>query len=473
MVIIMAKFILGNELTIEDYTAEMEYWCLSNLVYNNPEYIKKERMGLWLGKTPKQIYMYKRYFDKLVLPFGMCQPFYRLFKQDITEVKTLIKPIRAVDYHSSIKLYDYQEKAVQSVIKAKNGILVSCCGSGKTQMGLEIIARLGCKALWLTHTSDLQQQSYARAKNCFDCPDDYFGFISAGKVNIGKGITFALVQTMVNLDLAQYKDEWDCIIVDESAHVCGSPTKLMQFYKVLSNLSARYRVGLTATPYRADGLEKSMYAILGETAYEVSRSAVADKVCPVKVELHYTGYEPDIDLICDSDGTIIYSSLITDLCESAERTDYIVDKIANLDGSVLVLSDRIAHLTAMYNKLPYELRQVSAIIDGSMQSKKAKEKRRQVLEDLNNDKLKIVFASYKLAKEGLDAPNLKYVALTTPQKDKATIEQACGRVGRKADGKEYGTVLDFTDDFGTCYGAQKKRKSIYKKLGYTMHEMGR
>lgn len=333
-------------------------------------------------------------------------------------------------------------------------------------MGLEIIARLGCKALWLTHTSDLQQQSYARARYCFDCPDDYFGFISAGKVNIGKGITFALVQTMANLDLAQYKDEWDCIIVDESAHVCGSPTQLMQFYKVLSNLSARFRIGLTATPYRADGLEKSMYAILGETAYEVPRSAVADKVCPVKVELYNTGYEPNLDVACAADGTIVYSSLITDLCESAERNDYIVDKIAGLNGSTLVLSDRIAHLTTMYNKLPYELHQVSAIIDGSMQSKKAKERRRQVLEDLNNGKLQIVFASCKLAKEGLDAPNLRYVVLTTPQKDKATIEQACGRVGRKADGKEYGTVLDFTDNFGMLYGMQKKRKSIYKKLGY-------
>lgn len=100
----MAKFTLSNELTIEDYTADMDLWCQINLTYDNPEYAKKERMGLWLGKTPKQIYMYKRYFDKLVLPFGVCQPFYKRFKDDITEVKSLIKPIRAVDYQSRINL---------------------------------------------------------------------------------------------------------------------------------------------------------------------------------------------------------------------------------------------------------------------------------------------------------------------------------------------------------------------------------
>lgn len=42
-----------------------------------------------------------------------------------------------------------------------------------------------------------------------------FGTITEGKVNIGKGITFATIQTMCKLDLSRYKDFWDVIIVDE------------------------------------------------------------------------------------------------------------------------------------------------------------------------------------------------------------------------------------------------------------------
>ena len=42
--------------------------------------------------------------------------------------------------------------------------------------------------------------------------------------------------------------------------------------------------------------------------------------------------------------------------------------------------------------------------------------------------------------------------------------QSVGRVGRKAEGKECGTVLDFVDNFGMYKGWAKKRKGYYKKL---------
>lgn len=46
--------------------------------------------------------------------------------------------------------------------------------------------------------------------------------------------------------------------------------------------------------------------------------------------------------------------------------------------------------------------------------------------------------------------------------------QAAGRVGRKADGKDHGTIIDLLDDFGMFYGWQKKRKKVYKKLDYSL-----
>ena len=45
-------------------------------------------------------------------------------------------------------------------------------------------------------------------------------------------------------------------------------------------------------------------------------------------------------------------------------------------------------------------------------------------------------------------------------------EQAAGRVGRKADGKEFGTVIDFQDSFGMYEGWGAKRMGIYKGLKY-------
>ena len=51
------------------------------------------------------------------------------------------------------------------------------------------------------------------------------------------------------------------------------------------------------------------------------------------------------------------------------------------------------------------------------------------------------------------------------------MTQAVGRVGRKADGKEVGIVLDLLDDFGMLYGWAKKRKGYYKKNDYSYKDV--
>ena len=90
------------------------------------------------------------------------------------------------------------------VKECRYGILQSPAGSGKTQMGIALVMRYGRRALWLTHTADLLNQSKARAERYMD--KRLIGTITEGKVNIGQGITFATIQTMCRLDLAQHKD---------------------------------------------------------------------------------------------------------------------------------------------------------------------------------------------------------------------------------------------------------------------------
>ena len=94
----------------------------------------------------------------------------------------------------------------------------------------------------------------------------------------------------------------------------------------------------------------------------------------------------------------------------------------------------------------------------------AKEQRKQVLRQLDSGEIDAVFATYQLAKEGLDVPSLRYVVFATPEKDETTVIQSAGRVGRKAEGKDYGTVIDFVDDFGMYYSWKKLRNRYYKKI---------
>lgn len=467
------KLVLKHRLFIYDYTPEMLKWCNDNLTFDNPEYISRERLGKWTGNVERKIVMFERNGNDLILPFGVYPKVWRAFADKFSSAECDIKPITLRNYNSGIETREYQERAIQAVLRAKNGILVAPCGSGKTQMGLEIAARIGGRTLWLTHTADLLNQSLNRAKECFDMPESEFGTITGGKINIGGTITFATVQTMNNICLPEYKYAFDAIIVDECHHIVGSPTKLQMFYNVLSQLVARYKIGLTATLYRSDGLEGCMFSVLGDIIHTVKRDEVERNTCPVEVRLFNTGYSPNLDVVLAGDGTVVYSSLVKDLTENKKRNENVIislwEEIEHRgNGATIILSDRIDHLYKMYDLLPTFIKSNSVVINGNDQSKSAKEARKRVLSKLNDGEISILFATYKLAKEGLDVPNLKYVVLASPIKDKTTVIQAAGRVARKTEGKTYGTIIDFSDDFGLLKGYERKRKSIYKKLGYTI-----
>lgn len=463
------KIRIRNRLIISDPIPAVKAYCEKNLVLDNPDYYKLERMGKWTGNTPKKLYLYEVMGDELWLPFGCLQDIWKIYpvKEDYL---LEICPIQAREYDSRINLYPYQETAVQAALKGKNGVLVMPCGSGKTQCGLEIIARIGGRALWLTHTQDLLNQSKNRAESVLG--QGGYGSITAGKVNLGTHITFATVQTLSKLDLNDYRDQWDVIVVDEAQHCAGSPTRVTQFYKVISRLSARYKIGLTATPKRADGLQASMFALLGGKIHEVTREEVAHTTCPVKVSVIPTGWMPDYDAVLMGDGMIDYNKVIDNMIHDDERFGVVWSAIAGLyhAGAIMVLANRVEYLQRLCDAYNKGQAGKAICLSGQGQSKKAKAERKQALEKLNAGELDCIFATYALAKEGLDVPNLRYVVFATPEQDSTTVIQSVGRVGRKADGKDFGTVIDFVDLFGLYQGYFKKRKGYYKKIGAEVME---
>ena len=457
------KIRVDEKIHIEQPTPAIAKWCRDNLVLDNPDYYKKERMGKWTGGTPREISLYEKVGDELRLPFGCLQDIWRLCVRGVSW-SVQISPIRHVNYQSRISLYPYQENAVTGAIKGKNGILVMPCGSGKTQCGLEIIARIGGRALWLTHTQELLNQSKKRAESVLECPAGAFGTITEGKVNIGTHITFATVQTLSKLDLSAYRDQWDVVIVDECQHAAGSPTRVTQFYRVISQVSARFKIGLTATPKRADGLEQSMFALLGPKIHEVTREEVAHTTCPVKVSVIPTGWYPDCECVLMGDGTINYSKVIDNMIHDEDRYSIVFGDILSMcKGPTMILANRVEYLERICEDLG-GCGKRAMCLSGKGQSKRAKEERKRALEMLNTGELDFILATYALAKEGLDVPNLRYVVFSTPERDETTVIQSVGRVGRKAEGKAFGTVLDFVDDFGMYRGWHKKRCRYYKKI---------
>ena len=455
------RVIVGSNIKVYNPSSELWDYVASNLIIANPEYAKKVRMGFWVSNTSKDLHLYERQGDCLILPFGVLRDILPLIQtatieRDFTERQT-------VNYNSIITLRDYQQEAVDSMVAKRYGILRSPAGSGKTQIGIAIIAKLGLKALWLTHTLDLLHQSKERAEMYMST--DMIGVISEGNVDIGQGVTFATVQTMSKLDLQQYRNCWDVVVVDECHRCSGTPTAITQFYKVLNNLAARYKYGLSATVHRADGTIKATYALLGQVVYTVPDEAVAKTVMRVGICPQYTSIKLSRDCL-NTDGTLNYSKLITYLCEDKTRTEQIALAIAkNAKHPALILSERLNHLSSLMNALPLELQAQAVMISGKMTSKSGKAEREKAIEDMRQGKKKYLFATYSLAKEGLDIPCLERLYLTTPQKDYAVVTQSIGRIARVCEGKQDPICYDFIDDAGYTVKMFKKRCTTYRKNG--------
>jgi superfamily II DNA or RNA helicase len=176
-----------------------------------------------------------------------------------------------------------------------------------------------------------------------------------------------------------------------------------------------------------------------------------------------------MDMALCGDGTINYAGLVEDMTHNQKRFNAVLSVIKDIPEGMpaLVLANRVEYL----QRLSQQCGKKSMCLSGMGTSKKARQERKDALASLNTCEIDCLFATYQLAAEGLDCPNLRYVVFATPEKNERIVEQASGRVARKADGKEKGTVIDLVDDFGMLYGWAKKRRNIYvKKLEFSILE---
>ncbi len=452
------KIIVDNIIRIIDAEPIIEKYCKSNLEIDNPQYAQNERLGFPTYNIPRRLYWYEKHGNDYILPFGCFKDIYKIYpiKEDYS-LKCFSPNI--INYKSNIKLFDYQEKAKNEALKSKNGVIVMPAGSGKTQTALQLISELGLKTLWITHTYDLLNQSFDRAKSNLEGVG--LGKIAAGKIDIGTHITFATVQTLVKLDLSQFKNEWDCIVVDEGHRICGTPAQLGMFYKVINALSCRYKYALTATPFRnIKGTEKALFSLIGPIICEVPKEVVSERTIKAEIQPIYTDFKIPRDAK-KTDGTIDYSKLTTFLSEDEDRNEIILDILKECKNNyTLVLGDRLTQLSYLQEKIGYGVK-----IDGTMTSKKKKAQREQYIQDMRDGKENLLFATYGLAKEGLDIPRLDRLILASPHRDKATIIQSVGRVERKFEGKKTPLVYDIVDDTQFHNNMFKSRKTIYRKNG--------
>lgn len=460
------RTIISNNIEVIDYTPELLNWCEENLVTTNPTWEQLFKMGkedtIRRKHVSKTLKLFAKKPDKLIIPFGCLWAIWDFIKGSPYTTKfNEVDDLSIKNTPCPLKLYDYQEDAIREILKSRGGILSSGCGSGKTITGIEIIHKIGKKALWIVHTKDLLKQAAKNMKEMY--PNLEIGYITEGKVDIGRDVTISTVQTLDKISPSIYAEEFGVVVVDECHHVSGSLTFSKMFQRVVDSIPARWKIGLSATVFRNDSLTITMFTTLGTNrsgqfvpSYTVTRDRIKTLTAEhVPMEI-MTEFSYDT---LNEDGTIEYNLLIDYLSQNEYRNQCIIDNVikCNEEGrKQALLCLRVAHCELLYEKLKEKGLRVELIT-----GKTAAKKRESALNETDN--WDVIISTISLFKEGINIKALDSVHLCSPAKDKSAVIQACGRCERVMEGKKEPKFFDYIDvKFPYCVSAYKKRKSYLK-----------
>jgi superfamily II DNA or RNA helicase len=359
---------------------------------------------------------------------------------------------------SKITLKPDQVPAVEAVMSAGDGILQAGTGKGKSVMACEVISRFGRTTLILVHKEFLMDQFTGHLKNWLGLTDKEIGY-ARGNPNSwtwkDRKVVIGMLQSIYShIDNLPdgFVDHFGLVISDECHRVSAST-----WSQVITIFPCWKRLGLTATPKRSDGLEIVFHFHLGGILYQLMGVNMKPIVRMVRTDLT----EREVTL----GNNVNLSRLVTQISENEDRNKKILSLIINAAKSnrkIIILSDRRAQ--SEWLKLAFDMQKEALGLKhiktymylGGMD----KHLRREAEE--NGD---ILFATFQMAKEGLDIPKLDTLFLTTPNSSEITIEQSLGRIARSAEDKKQPMVIDFVDtQIGICNALFNKRMRVYNRM---------
>ncbi|NQV37212.1 MAG: DEAD/DEAH box helicase [Candidatus Marinimicrobia bacterium] len=430
-----------------------------DLTYPNPEFTQKARFDYYLGDTSKTIKSYEDDAEYLTVPRGYAYPLIKLaekqqFKIDWEDLR--ISHPNTIITDSDFTLRDYQIKAKEAFIKREQGVIVVPCGGGKTIVAMSIMDEVKEPTLIIVHTIDLLNQWVDNLKEKLGIEN--IGIIS-GPTNTLENVTVSTIQSLRNHpNLTQLSTDFGMVILDEAHHVPADT-----FRKVLNQFQSKYRLGLSATPNRADGLTDILYHTIGRKVYEVDYPYLIDNGFLIKptYKVIRTGFDFNPQKQTPSGRMILdWHRMAKHLISQPTRNELIYSVIfkTHTRGELaLILSGRVDHLKMMYGTLKDKYR--CAILIGATKKKE----RIEILKKARAEELDILFSA-NVSDEGLDMPNLKRVYLTFPNKSESKVIQRIGRILRPYPDKTSAEVYDFVDDKVPALVSQaRQRINIFKK----------
>lgn len=363
-----------------------------------------------------------------------------------------------------VSLRQNQRDAFDAVVKngvMQEGILSLGCGRGKTTillMALAALSRVG-QVLVVVPDGGIVAQWSARIKQFVDVAGGV-GFVGDGQFDVhGRGIVIGIINSLAQKEYPQeFYNMFSHVVVDES-HSTATPVNRNIYYRFTGR-----RIGLDATPNRADGQGKILKWHIGPILHE-----------DLEPEVRANGYFVETKLVSKRDPVVWrakkfgvdpavcreevedYRMLASDLAKDTRRNRIILDTLRSAVKSgrqILVLGREIQQLTWLSDQLNADQPGVAAPLVGSGKRAVKMADRDAVL-----NSVQVVCATQQLAKRAIDKATLDTLFILNPFTDENMLRQAVGRVQRLLDGKKSCMVVVFVDAENPT-GARVKQRLV-------------
>lgn len=442
-------------------TRQEQVTLLGLATFVNPEFKKKQYMRMPVWNVPSLLtagQITKRY---LHLPRGVLKDLQQHCKCHLIDHFTKATLIKT-DFKG--KLRPQQRQAVTSIGNHYLGMICAHTGFVKTVVGCALIAKRQARTLVIVPTENIAkqwQQTCLKFLNIQETPfEERTGtgrLIRKKKVELISGkrnrpshlvdiVNYRKLARMSAEDRRAFYQNYGQIIIDECHHISA-----VTFEKVLVQANVKFIVGLTATPERKDSLEKFMHYRCGQICFSGSSE---EQLIPRYLYVRYTGMNSF------SDNTN-YAQKINNLVSDDSRNNQIVDDLMQAISEkrhILLLSDRIKHLTILNDLLKKKECQNVYLITGSSH--------RQLAMPQTSDPF-IILSTNKYVGEGFDLKTLDTLFLVLPFSWMGNTKQYLGRLERGLDNKDELRVYDYVDIADDTFAKMfQKRVRVYKKLNY-------
>ncbi len=426
---------------------------------HNPAFYEKERLRFSTWDTPRMIRCYGETLESLLLPRGLTEKAASVVAE--AGSRLVVHESRPdpeqIEFAPTFELREDQEAAFRALSAHELGVLVAAPGAGKTVVACALIAYHRRPTLIIVDRKPLVEQWTERLATHLGLATKEIGQVGGGRNKTTGIVDIAMAQSLARReDLDEMTSQYGLIVVDECHHVPA-----VTFERCVKQIRARRWLGLTATPYRRDGLQGLITMYCGPIRHRMDEKADTGNDFSRELIVHQTNFEVSDDVTHIQD---LFRALVDDEARTMAICDDVVAAAAK-GRNCLVLTQWTEHLSSVVSALAAS-GSTPLVLQGGM-GKKARAKVMADLDDASKRGGLVLAATGSFLGEGFDCPPLDTVFMAFPIAFRGRVVQYVGRILRPLDGKSSVEVHDYVDAKSPVLARMHRKRLLgYAALGF-------